>query len=81
VPGLTLEGWVGMFVPAATPNPVVQQLSGAASAALGDAQLAARLGEMGFQVAPSTPQELQDLCRTDAEKYAKAIQAAGLRME
>jgi tripartite-type tricarboxylate transporter receptor subunit TctC len=81
VPGLTVEGWVGLFAPSATPPAVVRQLNSAAAAALADAQLSSRLTEMGFEVAPSSAQQLQDLCRSDADKYARAIQAAGLRME
>jgi tripartite-type tricarboxylate transporter receptor subunit TctC len=81
VPGLAVEGWVGLFAPSGTPVQVVQQLNAAATAALADPQLTGRLGEMGFEVAASSPQQLQDLCRTDADKYAKAIQSAGLRME
>jgi tripartite-type tricarboxylate transporter receptor subunit TctC len=81
VPGFSLDGWVGVFAPASTPAAIVQQLNEATRAALSDPALARRLTEMGFEVVPGTPQQLQDITRRDFATYARAVQAAGLRME
>lgn len=81
VPGLSLDGWVGLFVPAATPPAIVQQLNAAVRAAASDPALVKRLTDMGFEVAAGSPQQLEEAARRDTAIYAKAIQAAGLRME
>lgn len=81
VPGLSLDGWVGLFAPAGTPPAIVQQLYASVQSALGDAALVKRLTDMGFEVQVAAPQQLQDTVRRDTKTYARLIQAAGLRME
>jgi tripartite-type tricarboxylate transporter receptor subunit TctC len=81
LPGLALDGWVGLFAPAGTPQSVVQQLNGAVRLALEDPGLAKRLGEMGFEVQVTSPAQLQDTVKRDTATYARLIQTAGLRIE
>ena len=81
VPGLTMNGWVGLFAPAGTPAPIVQQLNAAVRAALSEADLNRRLSELGFEVTPGTARQLEDTARRDSAMYAHVIEAAGLRTE
>lgn len=81
VPGLALDGWVGLFAPAGTPAAIVQQLEGAIKAALSEPDLSRRLTELGFEVTAASGQQLQETVRRDHALYRKTIQAAGLRVE
>ncbi len=77
VADLTLSAWVALLAPAKTPRPIVEQLNRAVRAAL-DAETRARLAESGMEVAPSTPEELQQLIARDLKLHAELVKAAGL---
>lgn len=81
VPGLSVDGWVGLFAPAGVPPAAAQQLGAAVRTALADPDLVRRLTELGFEVTPGTAQQLQETVRRDTATYGRLIQAAGLRME
>lgn len=81
VPGLALDGWVGVFAPAGTPAPIVDRLSTEVNAVLKEQDLKRRLTDLGFDVAGSTPEQLLETIRKDRSTYTKAVQDAGLRNE
>ena len=74
---LSLSAWIGLFAPAKTPRPIIDQLNRAVVAAL-DAELKAKLGENGMEVAASTPEELRDMMARDLKLHAELVKAAGL---
>ena len=74
---LSLSAWIGLFAPAKTPRPIIDQLNRAVQAAL-DAELKAKLAENGMEVAASTPEELQRLMARDVKLHAELVTAAGL---
>ena len=74
---LTLSAWIGLLAPARTPRPIIDQLNRAVRTAM-DADLKAKLGESGIEVAPSTPEELQRIIASDIKLHAELVKAAGL---
>ena len=74
---LSLSAWIGLFAPAKTPRPIIDQLNRAVVAAL-DPELKAKLAESGMEVAASTPEELQRLIARDLKLHAELVKAAGL---
>ena len=74
---LSLSAWIGLFAPAKTPRPIIDQLNRAVVAAL-DAELKAKLAENGMEVAASTPEELERLIARDIKLHAELVKAAGL---
>ena len=74
---LSLSAWIGLFAPAKTPRPIIDQLSRAVVAAL-DPELKAKLAENGMEVAASTPEELKLLIARDIKLHAELVKAAGL---
>ncbi len=74
---LSLSAWIGLFAPAKTPRPIIDQLNRAVVAAL-DAELKTKLAENGMEVAASTPEELQRLMARDMKLHAELVKAAGL---
>ncbi|KNZ33811.1 MAG: hypothetical protein AD742_03475 [Methylibium sp. NZG] len=77
VADLNLSAWMALLAPAKTPRAIVDQLNRAVAAAF-DAELRAKLGESGIEVAPSTPEELQQLIASDIKLHAELVKAAGL---
>ncbi len=79
VPGLILDGWIGLLAPKGTPRTVMAALSASVHKVLTDATLRQRLGDQGYDVQTSTAEDLDKVMRTDLAKYAKAIREANIR--
>ena len=77
VADLNLSAWMALLAPAKTPRAIVDQLNRAVAAAF-DAELRAKLAESGIEVAPSTPEELQQLIANDIKLHAELVKASGM---
>jgi tripartite-type tricarboxylate transporter receptor subunit TctC len=73
-------GWFGVFLPAATPAPVVQKLSEEIDRILRMPEVTAKIEALGLQVGGGKPEEFQKVVRTDAAIYAKIIKDANIRL-
>ncbi|RST53817.1 Bug family tripartite tricarboxylate transporter substrate binding protein [Variovorax sp. MHTC-1] len=73
-------GWFGVFVPAATPAPVVQKLSDEIDRILRLPEVTAKIEALGLQVGGGKPEEFQKMVRGDAAIYAKIIKDANIRL-
>jgi tripartite-type tricarboxylate transporter receptor subunit TctC len=74
---LNLSAWIGLLAPARTPRAVVDQLHRAVLAA-SDAELKAKLAESGIELAPTSPEELQQTIAREIKLHAELVKAAGL---
>ena len=77
VADLNLSAWMALLAPAKTPRPIIEQLNRAVVAAF-DPELRTRLGDLGIEVATSTPEELQSLIAQELKLHAELVKAAGL---
>jgi tripartite-type tricarboxylate transporter receptor subunit TctC len=73
--------WTGLFVPAATPQPVVDQLNRALGKALAGQDVQERFGKLGFEAHPSTPQALMRLIEDDLKAWGPVVKASGFTSE
>ena len=73
-------GWFGVFLPAATPAPVVQKLSDEIDRIVHLPEVSAKIEALGLQVAGGKPEAFQKLVRADAAIYAKIIKDANIRL-
>jgi tripartite-type tricarboxylate transporter receptor subunit TctC len=73
-------GWFGVFLPAATPAPVVQKLSEEIDRILRLPEVTAKIEALGLQVGGGKPEEFQKVVRTDAAIYARIIKDANIRL-
>jgi tripartite-type tricarboxylate transporter receptor subunit TctC len=78
VDNFTMPLWYGMFAPAATPREIVLRLNRALVTALMDPDMRERLGAMGVDPWPGTPEELGELLRADIERYGAVARSANL---
>lgn len=81
-PGFEANSWVMWWVPAATPDAVVNRLNAAARHALAQPDVQARVADVGFvQAAGSDVATAEAHMRSEAEKWSALIRARGLRFE
>jgi tripartite-type tricarboxylate transporter receptor subunit TctC len=73
--------WYAFMAPAGTPAPVVAKLNQTLNAILTEADVRAKLAEMSLDVAGGAPQKVTDLIRSDAAKWKKVIDEAGIKVD
>jgi tripartite-type tricarboxylate transporter receptor subunit TctC len=81
VPGYETSQWYGMCAPGKTPVEIIGKLNKEINAAIADAGMKARLAAIGGEPLPGTPAEFGKLIAEETEKWAKVVQAAGLKPE
>jgi tripartite-type tricarboxylate transporter receptor subunit TctC len=70
-----------MSVPKGTPPEIVDKLNKEVNAALADANIKARLAELGGILTPGGPADFGKLVGDETEKWAKVIKAGGVALE
>lgn len=73
--------WTGLFVPAGTPRPIVDQLHAALGKALANKEVQERLHKLSSDPSPSTPEELTKLIADDLKRWAPVVKASGFSSE
>jgi tripartite-type tricarboxylate transporter receptor subunit TctC len=79
--GLEVSAWTGIGVPRGTPAEIVQRLNRDINACLTDAALKARYADVGAVPLLLTPAEAGARIASDIQRWAKVIEAAGLKPE
>jgi len=79
VPGLSLDGWVGLFAPTGTPTAVIDRLNSEVNVSLQTPELRARLEAAGFDILGGAPGDLARIVQRDYAIYSRAARSAGLR--
>lgn len=78
--GFEIGVWHGMYVPAGTPEPVIERLSGALQAALQDETVVQRFAELGtapVSMEEATPASLEETYKSEIEFWRPLIVEAG----
>ena len=81
IPGLYANAWYGLFVPAGTPKEIVARLHGEIAKIMESAEMKERLGGLGVESAPSTPEQLAVLMRDDLVRWAKIVKDSGAQLD
>lgn len=81
LPGYESEGWSGIFVPAGTPDTVVQRLYSEFAAAVRDSAIRAKLIAAGVEPALMPPDELGKKVRSEIERWGKIVNASGMSID
>ena len=81
LPGYDSSVWIGLFVPAATPKAIVDQLHAASSKTLQMADVRERLLGQEMEPVGSSPEQFAQLVRNDLAKWLKVIKTANVRLD
>jgi tripartite-type tricarboxylate transporter receptor subunit TctC len=80
-PNFVVRDWQGLVVRAGTPQSAVQSLNAALNQAIADPQVQAQLKKMGNDVAGGTPEQFRMLINADVARWAKVVNAAGIKVD
>jgi tripartite-type tricarboxylate transporter receptor subunit TctC len=78
VKGYDFTAWVGSFVPAGTPRPVVDALNAGLRKALADPDVSSKLSAQTLDPMPMSPDEFAARLKSDYERYGKLMKAIGM---
>jgi len=81
VPGYELTGWLAVFAPAGTPEPVLDRLHGEIARILALPAMRERLQQLGIDALPGSRAQLGELVRTEIPKWARLVKDAGIQPE
>lgn len=77
--GFTRYSWIGLFVPANTPNNIVERIATDVSHAALAPEVSARFREFGQEPGGGTSQEFEEIFLRDFEYYDAIIKRSGIR--
>jgi tripartite-type tricarboxylate transporter receptor subunit TctC len=81
VPGYEASAWYGVGAPRNTPVEIVAKLNKEINAALADANMKARLADLGGIALTGSPADFGKLIADETEKWAKVVKFAGARAD
>ncbi len=81
VDGVEVQQWYGLFAPAKTPKPIIDQLNKALNQVLTEGDVVKRIEEHGADVETSTPEKFGDLVKSELAKWKAVVQRAKLTAE
>jgi len=79
VADMDLPGSMGLLAPKGTPPDIVAKIAAAIKEAAQDSALQSKLSSLGVVPVANTPQEMADWMKSDAARYAKAAELAGIK--
>jgi tripartite-type tricarboxylate transporter receptor subunit TctC len=81
LPGYNASGWYGLFVPAATPKPVIARLNQEAVKALRTPEVVKTLSSQGAEPVGNTPEEFRAFVKAEVDKWANLVKIAKMKMD
>jgi tripartite-type tricarboxylate transporter receptor subunit TctC len=78
LPQYKYDSWFGVMAPAKTPAPILKKISDDIASILKNADVQQRLQTLGAVPVGNTPEQFDAIIRSDADRYAKLLQAAGV---
>jgi tripartite-type tricarboxylate transporter receptor subunit TctC len=83
-PGVYVSNWHALWAPKGVPGEIIARLNAAVMSALADPTVRQRIADLGMQIVPreeQTPAALAAFQKTELEKWAPIIRAAGIKPE
>ena len=81
LPGYEFQAWFGVFAPAGTPRPVVEQISKEVARIVELPDIKKQMLNQGEEGRASTPPEFTRFVHAEIEKTRKIVKLAGIRIE
>jgi tripartite-type tricarboxylate transporter receptor subunit TctC len=81
VPGYEFISWMGSFVPAGTPRPIVEKLNAELKKAVTDSGVASNLNSQSLDPMHMSIEEFAKTLKSDYDKYEQVVKLSGARID
>ena len=81
VPGYDASVWLALLAPAGTPRDVVDKLNSEIGKLMASADTKKALFDAGVEVAPSSPEAMQDYMVQEMARWGKVVKDTGIKLE
>jgi len=81
VPGVALDVWLGVFMPAGVPKDIVSKVNGDIARVLQLPEVKANLSAQGIEGVTGTPEALATTIRDDHARWGKVIREANIKAD
>lgn len=81
IKGYELSGWYAVFVPAKTPQPVVNRINEELVKALKQPDVKARFAQIGAEPVGSSPAELARYLKSETSKWSEIVRARNIKAD
>jgi len=81
VKGYEFISWMGTFVPAGTPKPIIDRLNAELKKAVADPAVASNLSAQTLDPMHMNPEEFAKLLKSEYDKYEHVVKLSGARIE
>jgi tripartite-type tricarboxylate transporter receptor subunit TctC len=78
--GYAVDAWFGVIAPSRTPAELIAKLGGAVMAAVKSSDVRSRFDQLGYDPIGDSSAEFTATIKSDIEKFAKIIRAAGIKV-
>jgi tripartite-type tricarboxylate transporter receptor subunit TctC len=78
-PGFEIEGWLGVFVPAATPKEIVKKLSDELARIVASPEGIAGIETLSHVPVGGSPEDFEKAARRDLDKWADVVKQTGVK--
>lgn len=79
MPQLLVENWTAVMAPAGMPDAAVQKLADEIVKIMATSEMAEKAGSQGFRIDARGPKEFGTFARSEVQRWAAVIKAAGIR--
>lgn len=81
LPGFDVTSWYGVFAPSALPKNLVMKVNRDIAAVLDSPDMKDRLGKLGAEPSPQSPEEFARFVRAEIAKWAKVVKESGATVD
>jgi tripartite-type tricarboxylate transporter receptor subunit TctC len=81
VPGYDVTAWQALFVPARTPPEIVRKISAHTNTALAGPVIKDKLAKAGYVAEGSSPEELEQLLKSEIAKWSAVMKSVGVKID
>ncbi len=81
LPDFAVNGWMGLFAPAATPRPIIERLALEARTAMLAPDMGPRLTSFGIEAVVEGPDAMDALYKADRAKFQRIVKEANIALQ
>ena len=81
IPGYDVVAWQALFMPVKTPPEIVRKMSADTNVALADPAIKDKLAPSGYVAGGSSPDELDNLLKSEIAKWSAVIKSVGIKID